>query len=234
MVMAVSDRRQFGTNDEKACELLVIWAALVARAGVDLIQIRERGLDDRQLLALVRRVCAATRVSPTRVIVNERTDVACAAGARGVHLPAVAPAASRVRAIVPSDFVIGRSVHSDVEAASAERDGDCDYVTFGTVFPSPSKPADLPVAGVSALAAICGQVTLPVVAIGGVDVDRAEVVARAGAAGVAAIGLFARPMLRMMAGEPEPVTQSHLEEIVQALRRAFDVASSAAARPASR
>ncbi len=77
------------------------------------------------------------------------------------------------------------------EAKAVESAGGCDYLLFGTVFPSASKPADHPVAGVGALAAVCRGVRLPVLAIGGIAIDNADAVSAAGAAGIAAIGLFA-------------------------------------------
>lgn len=160
-----------------------------AAAGVDLIQVRERGLDDRDLLELVRRIIAAAD-GRARVVVNGRTDVALAAGAAGVHLPGDAPLASRVRTIVPPGFVIGRSVHGIDEAEAAERDGGCDYLILGTVFPSESKPANHPIAGLDGLRTVCAAVRLPVVAIGGMDAARARDAAAAGAAGLAAIGMF--------------------------------------------
>jgi thiamine-phosphate pyrophosphorylase len=125
------------------------------------------------------------------VLVNNRTDIALAAGAHGVHLPASAPLASRVRRIVPDGFLIGRSVHSQAEAEGAQADGGCDYLTFGTVFATASKAADHPVAGPSTLRAVCNAVRLPILAIGGISRQRTPEIARAGAAGMAAIGVFA-------------------------------------------
>ena len=86
--------------------------------------------------------------------------------------------------------VIGRSVHSVEEALIAEREGGYDYLFFGTVFPSTSKPEHHPLAGVDALREVCERVSIPVVAIGGMTPARAAEVARAGAAGIAAISFF--------------------------------------------
>jgi len=157
---------------------------------VDAIQVRERDLPDRDLVALVRRIGQACAGTPARVLVNDRADVAVAAGAAGVHLRSDAPPASRIRAFVPSAFVIGRSVHSIAEIDQAIADGGCNYLLFGTVFPSTGKPAGHPVAGLEALRAACARSPLPVVAIGGVDRSRLQAVAEAGAAGYAAIELF--------------------------------------------
>jgi len=152
--------------------------------------VRERDLPDRDLVALVRRIGQACAGTPARILVNDRADVAVAAGAAGVHLRSDAPPASRIRAFVPPAFVIGRSVHSIAEIDAAIADGGGNYLLFGTVFPSTGKPAGHPVAGLEGLRAACARSPLPVVAIGGVDRSRLPAVAAAGAEGYAAIELF--------------------------------------------
>jgi thiamine-phosphate diphosphorylase len=192
ILQLITDRRRYrAALGQSSIDGVVETARHAAEGGVDLIQIRETGLVDRDLLSLVRQVVAVVRHTGTRVLVNGRTDVALAATAHGVHLPAVAPPASRVRRIVPTEFLIGRSVHSRAEATAAAVDAGCDYLTFGTVFVTTSKPADHTVAGVSALQQVCEAVRLPVLAIGGISPHGMPEVARAGAAGAAAIGLFA-------------------------------------------
>ena len=161
-----------------------------ARAGATMIQVRERLLDDRALAAFVRDLVAGTAGTECQVIVNNRPDIALAAGAAGVHLKSGAMAAGDVRRIAPPPFVVGRSVHSEEEAEAAEAAGGCDYLVFGTVYPSSRKPDDHPVAGTDGLRSVCARVSLPVVAIGGITVARAGAVRAAGAAGVAAISLF--------------------------------------------
>jgi len=198
----VTDRRAIGERP------LVALVGDAARAGVDLIQIREPDLDDRALVVLTRAAVAAVRGTPARVIVNDRTDAALAAGAAGVHLRGDSIPASRVRAIAGPDFVVGRSVHDGDEAAAVDAEGACDYLIFGTVFPSSSKPAGHHAAGPDTLGRVCARVRAPVLAIGGISADRARQVAAAGAAGVAAIQLFAEA--------------TDLAETVRALRQAFD------------
>jgi thiamine-phosphate pyrophosphorylase len=182
----VTDRRRFGLSIDE----LVARAAAAVRAGVDVIQVRERDLPDGQLVALVRRIAGLAAGTSTRVMVNDRADVAIAAGAAGVHLRGDSVPASRLRTTVPEGFLIGRSVHSlaDVDAAAA--DGGCDYLLFGTVFPSAGKPDGHPVAGLDALRAACARSSLPVIAIGGINEENAALVRAAGAAGFAAVGLF--------------------------------------------
>jgi thiamine-phosphate pyrophosphorylase len=118
--------------------------------------------------------------------------------------------ASRVRAVVPDGFLVGRSVHSREEAETAEADGGCDYLIFGTVFPSNSKPQGQAAAGVDLLREVCRTVRLPVVAIGGMNEARAAEAARAGARGVAGIEMFAG------------ADEGALAAAVAQMRRAFD------------
>ena len=214
ILMMVTDRRRSGAPAAggpggAVWAGLVTVAAAAARAGVDVVQVRERGLDDRALLTLAADVRQATAGTGARMIVNDRLDVALAAGADGVHLPGSGVTCAEARAIVPDDFLVGRSVHSAAEAIAAEGAGGCDYLVFGSVFASESKPAGHQVAGLGALAAVCAAVHLPVLAIGGITRARVPDVVRAGAAGVAAIGLFAA------GGERE------LRDTVSAIRLAF-------------
>jgi thiamine-phosphate pyrophosphorylase len=194
LLMMVTDRHRAGDGTASSSEIdaLVSAAGRAARAGVTMIQVRERGLDDRTLLGVTARVQRAVEGTAAKVLVNDRADVALAAKADGVHLPAAAAAAARVRSIAPAGFTIGRSVHSEAEAVAAERSGGCDYLIFGAIFETVSKPPGHAVAGVDALARVCAAVSLPVLAIGGIAAGRAVEIARAGAAGIAGIGLFAR------------------------------------------
>lgn len=163
-------------------------SARAATAGIDLIQVRERDLDAKPLARLVMRVLEAVRGSRTRVVVNDRLDVALACGAHGVHLRADSIAASAARTIVPRGFLIGRSVHSVADATEAATGSD--YLIAGTVFQTPSKPGSAPLLGIDGLNAIAGTATVPVLAIGGVTAGRLDEIARSGAAGIAGIGLF--------------------------------------------
>jgi thiamine-phosphate pyrophosphorylase len=183
----VSDRRRFGDRAEDA---LVERVAAAARAGVDLVQIRERDLDARDLCRLVTRCVEATQGTHTRVLVNDRLDVAMAAGAHGVHLRADSVPASRVREIVSPGFLVGRSVHDARQAAAIATAGGVDYLLFGTVFVTSSKPG-VPAAGVEELTRAAAASAVPVLAIGGVTLESVHRLGRSGAAGIAAIGLFA-------------------------------------------
>lgn len=181
--MLVTDRRRFGWSVEALVDR-------AARADTDLIQVRERDLPDRDLVALVRAMVRATATRRAKVLVNDRADIAIAGGAAGVHLRSDSVAGARVRATAGEGLLIGRSVHSLTDVDAALADGGYDYLLFGTVFPSAGKPADHRVAGLDALAAACRRSPIPVIAIGGIDATRLDDVARAGAAGFAGVGMF--------------------------------------------
>jgi thiamine-phosphate pyrophosphorylase len=152
------------------------------RDGVDMIQIREKDLEARALYELVCRVRDAAAGTATRILVNDRLDVALAANIDGVHLPGDGLPASRVRPFVR---VLGCSTHSVEESVKAEKDG-ADFVIFGPVFETPGKT---PV-GLGALRQVTAAVRVPVLAIGGITRENAQDVIDAGAAGIAAIRLF--------------------------------------------
>jgi thiamine-phosphate pyrophosphorylase len=167
------------------------------KAGVDLIQVRERDLDAAALAALVIELLIIATGTPTRIVVNDRIDVALACGADGVHLRGDSIPIASARRLAPAGFLIGRSVHGVREAIAA---AGADYLIAGTVFPSASKPAAAPLLGLEGLSAIVRAVDRPVLAIGGVSGERIDEVAAAGAAGFAAIGLFMAPQPDVEAG----------------------------------
>ncbi|MEO6212925.1 MAG: thiamine phosphate synthase [Vicinamibacterales bacterium] len=183
--------RARGAEGSKERLALLRRLAAAAEAGAAMIQVRERQLDDRALVTFIREVLGVSGGTACKVLVNERLDIAIAAGAQGVHLKSDSLSAPDARGVAPVGAWIGRSVHSVAEAMEVESAGGCDYLFFGTVFPSTSKADDHPVAGLDALRDVCEKVALPVVAIGGVTPARAAALARAGAAGAAAISLFA-------------------------------------------
>jgi thiamine-phosphate pyrophosphorylase len=182
VICMITDRHRAG--DDHAALIARIRSA--AHAGVDIVQVRERDLEGRALAELVTGCVEAVRNTRTRVVVNERVDVALACGAQGVHLRGDSFAAARVRSMAPPGFLIGRSVHS---AGDAKASGPVDYVMFGAVFETASKPGHPP-ASVGGLAAVVRATSIPVLAVGGVTADKASEVSRAAAAGIAAIGLF--------------------------------------------
>jgi thiamine-phosphate diphosphorylase len=163
-------------------------AAQAARAGVDVIQVREKDLADGALRHLAAQVTAAVAGTAARVLVNGRPDVALAAGAAGVQLPEEGLPVAEVKRAFPT-LELGASCHS-LEAARRAADGGADFVLLGPVFATPGKEERA--LGLRTLAAVAAAVAVPVHAIGGVTPERAASLRAAGARGGAAI----RPFLR--------------------------------------
>jgi thiamine-phosphate pyrophosphorylase len=189
----VTDRKALPGTADAQIPALLDKIETAARAGMDWIQIREKDHDARQLLLLVAE--AKRRAgSNCRILVNDRLDVALAAGADGVHLGErslpVAEAKRFVRARKDAtEFLIGVSTHS-VEAVQYAAAHGADYAIFGPVFVTPSKQAYGAPQGIEKLAAACRAVSIPVIAIGGIKAANARDCIAAGAAGIAAIRLF--------------------------------------------
>ena len=171
-----------------------------AAAGVDWVQIREKDLSGRDCGLLTREALQraakspASNASPTRILVNDRLDVALSEGAGGVHLGENSlplPEAKRlVKAQALSrDFLIGVSCHS-LDAARSAASGGADYLFFGPIFSTPSKAAFGAPRGLERFAKVCRAVSIPVLAIGGITLANASACLAAGASGIAAIRLF--------------------------------------------
>jgi thiamine-phosphate pyrophosphorylase len=190
------------------------WLRALAGAGVDGVQLRRKDLPDRRLLELARRARRALPPGPSApaLLVNGRLDVAVAADADGVHLPAAGLPTREVRRLARTlearlgfEALIGRSTHHPDEVARA-RDEGADYVTFGPVWASPGKAAYGEPPGLAGLERAAAH-GLPVLALGGVSAERLPEAARAGAAGAAGRRCFADP--------------EGLPDLVEAARRAF-------------
>lgn len=188
----ITDRSALG--DRPLARL--IWEA--RQAGVDLIQIREKDPDTASLLALVQTALEGDRAadgrrSGSRIVVNDRLDVAVAAGAHGVHLGnhsmPVREVRRSLRAIGREDFRIGVSCHAPHEVAAAEALG-ADYVLLGPIFETPSKARYGPPLGVGAIEEAARCVHMPILALGGITLDRVRACLNAGATGIAGISIF--------------------------------------------
>jgi thiamine-phosphate pyrophosphorylase len=192
----VTDRRALGEPPAATHRLLRVMHA-AAQAGVHWIQIREKEMSGRALSALAGDAMRLAANSRARILINDRLDVALAAGAGGVHLGGESLPVRDVAAWCArhfgearrEKFLLGASCHAPEEALAAERDG-ADYIFFGPVFATPSKLRFGPPQGVERLGEVCRRVRLPVLAIGGVTLENAAECLRAGAAGIAAIRLF--------------------------------------------
>jgi thiamine-phosphate pyrophosphorylase len=172
--------------------LLALVAAAVA-AHVTLVQLREKLLRPRVLYELTVRAATITRGTATRLLVNDRADIARAAGADGVQLTTRSLPAHVVRRVFGADFLIGVSTHTLAEAQAARADG-ADFAVFGPIFDTPSKRAYGPPVGLAQLRAVAHELApCPVIAIGGITRTNMSDTLAAGAQGIAAIRLFAEP-----------------------------------------
>ncbi len=180
----ITDRSQI-----KSCPLDTLMVQAVA-AGVDWVQIREKDLPARRLLALTEAAAASARQQGrTRVMVNDRLDVGLAANAHGVHLGTRSMRVDLVRSMAPREFVVGVSCHSLAEALAAQT-GGADYILLGPIFATPSKLSYGPPLGLAKLHEVTLRVSIPVFALGGITLDRVAPCRENGAAGIAGIRIF--------------------------------------------
>jgi thiamine-phosphate pyrophosphorylase len=195
----VTDRHSLSeVEDRKARETLLL--KIAAAADVDWIQIREKDLSGRDCGSLTREALQwaakslASNAARTRILVNDRLDVALSESAGGVHLGENGlplPQAKRLAnaQAQSEDFLIGMSCHS-LEAARVAASDGADYLFFGPVFATPSKAAFGAPQGLERLAEVCRAVSVPVLAIGGITLANVSACLVAGASGIAAIRLF--------------------------------------------
>lgn len=174
-------------------ERLVSLVRAAVRARVPLIQLREKKLPARALYELTARATAITAHTATRILVNDRADIARAAGADGVHLTTRSLKADVVRRAFGEDFLIGVSTHTLSEAREA-RDGGADFAVFGPVFETPSKNSYGAPVGLAALRAAAEALKpFPLIALGGITLESTASTLKAGARGVAAIRALSEP-----------------------------------------
>ena len=222
MICLVTDRRRLSGEratlaDARHC--LVAQARHAVTAGIHLVQLRERDLEAADLAVVARDLLDVTRGTPTRVVVNDRLDVALACGADGVHLRGDSIPVAAARRLAPEGFLIGRSVHSVDDAAQA---AGADYLVAGTVFTTGSKPASHALLGLDGLRSIVSAARVPVLAIGGITEAVCGAVAGAGAAGIAAIGLFMAAEVGPPGTDPPTCAAIPLADIVDRARVRFD------------
>jgi thiamine-phosphate pyrophosphorylase len=172
-VYLVTERRQ--TNGRALLD--VVAAAL--DGGIRAVQLRERDLSTRELLALSERLRALTQRYAAALLINDRVDVALACAADGVHLPADSFAVADARALLGAQRLIGVSTHAPAEIATAAAAG-ADFAVFGPIYDTPAKRQFGAPLGLNALAAARAGANMPVLAIGGIDESRvANVLAHA-------------------------------------------------------
>lgn len=161
-----------------------------AAVKVSLIQLREKNLSGRVLFELTSQAAQLTRGTQTRLLVNDRADIARAGGADGVHLTTTSLGVDVIRRTFGSKFLIGVSTHSIDEARFA-REAHADFAVWGPVFATESKTVYGEPQGVTKLHTVARDVApFPLVALGGINLENFEACLKAGASGIAGIGLF--------------------------------------------
>ncbi len=175
-----------------------------------MVQLREKDLSARDLFELGTRVQNAI-AGRAKLILNDRVDIALALNADGVQLPEDRFSVADARRIIGPNLLIGRSVHSVSGAVEAQSDG-ADFLIAGTIFPSPSHPYG-PTQGVDFLRALCREVPVPILAIGGVTTQNVAEVMEAGCSGVAVISAISE------AEDPGAAACSLVIEMMKASKR---------------
>ena len=191
--MSLADRLRglYGILDVPARQSPVELASALLEGGVRVIQLRMKTGDARAMLAACDALLPLCQRERALFIVNDRLDVALAAGADGVHLGQRDLTLADARRLAPAGFLIGISTH-DLDQARAADAGGADYLGFGPVFATTTKENPDAIVGLAGLASACAAVRAPVVAIGGISLADAPALARAGATGAALISAIAR------------------------------------------
>jgi thiamine-phosphate pyrophosphorylase len=200
----VTDRQRCGKSSLEA----VVEQA--SKGNVNLVQVREKDLPAGDLLALTTRLREATR-GRALLVINDRLDVALAAGADGVHLPENGLPVAIARWLLGQHTLIGRSVHSKEAAIEAEQAG-ADYVQLGAIYATDSKPDAKP-AGPDLVREVAAAVTIPILAVGGIRAENAAEVIEAGASGASVISAI------LGAAEPEAAARQLVEVMAEAWKK---------------
>ena len=176
----ITDRRLASGGDL----LYAVEQAIIG--GVRAVQLREKDLGSRELLSLAREMRRLTSAYGAKLLINDRVDIALAAGADGVHLGGDSISPRDARRLLGPNRLIGCSTHRAEQIEQAEADG-ADFAVFGPVYFTPSKAAFGPPLGLEALQSACARTRIPVFALGGVGAANIDEVISAGADGVAMI-----------------------------------------------
>jgi len=181
---------EFSTPGSQEFENIIELVSAAVDARIQLVQLREKELTARHLFGLAVRAAEITRGTSTRLLVNDRADIAVAAGADGVHLSARSLTPRIVRETFGRNLLIGASTHSLSEALAARDDG-VDFAVFGPVFETASKAKYGTPLGIDVLAQVVRALApFPILALGGMSEENAVDCLRTGAAGVAGISIF--------------------------------------------
>lgn len=212
MKLSPSDLRLYAITDRRALPAGVTLAQAVEAAldgGVTCLQLREKEASAGEILALARTLLPLCRARRVPLLINDRVDIALAAGADGVHLGQDDLPLPEARALLGPDRILGATAHTVEEALRAQAEG-ADYLGVGAMFPTGTKTNTIPTSA-DTLKAICAAVSIPVVAIGGVTAQNLPTLAGTGIAGAAVVSAI--------------FSQSDLTAAARTLRAAADLAA---------
>ena len=212
MKLSPSDLRLYAITDRRALPAGVTLAQAVEAAldgGVTCLQLREKTASAGEILALARTLLPLCRARRVPLLINDRVDIALAAGADGVHLGRDDLPLPEARALLGPDRILGATAHTVEEALRAQAEG-ADYLGVGAMFPTGTKTDTVPTSA-DTLKAICAAVSIPVVAIGGVNAQNLPTLAGTGIAGAAVVSAI--------------FSQSDLTAAARTLRTAADLAA---------
>ena len=212
MKLSPSDLRLYAITDRRALPAGVTLAQAVEAAlvgGVTCLQLREKEASAGEILTLARTLLPLCRARRVPLLINDRVDIALAAGADGVHLGQEDLPLPEARALLGPDRILGATAHTVAEALRAQAEG-ADYLGVGAMFPTGTKTDTVPTSA-DTLKAICAAVSIPVVAIGGVNAQNLPTLAGTGIAGAAVVSAI--------------FSQSDLTAAARALRTAADLAA---------
>lgn len=184
--MEIDFRLYLITDRKIAAKPLPDAVRLALEGGVKAVQLREKDLPVRELLALARELRTITREFGVKLFINDRVDVAMIVGADGVHLGGASMPVDAARKIVGKDMLIGASTHNMEEALAAQK-GGADLITFGPIFDTPSKAKYGAPVGAAAIRKLKNEINIPIFALGGINSGNVLQVMSAGADGIAMI-----------------------------------------------
>ena len=188
MKLSPSDLRLYAITDRRALPAGVTLAQAVEAAlvgGVTCLQLREKEASAGEILTLARTLLPLCRARRVPLLINDRVDIALAAGADGVHLGQEDLPLPEARPLLGPDRILGATAHTVDEALRAQAEG-ADYLGVGAMFPTGTKTDTVPTSA-DTLKAICAAVSIPVVAIGGVNAQNLPTLAGTGIAGAAVV-----------------------------------------------
>jgi thiamine-phosphate pyrophosphorylase len=191
----IQDARLYGIVDlgYVTAENVVAMTAQLCGGGVDVLQLRAKKLEAREIERLARQMLPVTRDHGVPLVINDHLEIAAAVGSEGVHVGQDDDAVARARAVVGAECFVGKSTHSLAQAVAAQAEG-ADYIGFGPLYATGTKPDYVPI-GLQDIAEVHRLVALPIFCIGGVNAGRLDEVITAGARRVVVVSAF------LMAGD---------------------------------